>query len=1158
MQHDLVKLGETMYKAFAGVDPVRRTSSSSVDVVGEATSADGSPGGGGGGGCGGGPSKRRSMGSLDSGKDSLTDGKYVPLRDMGYPTSLCICVGSLLDASNTRRPDRYNSIDEVEADLVLMTGKPDRYLFDPRPTASSTPASTPSVPMSAASIVNGAIDSSRLSFPTNKLYGRDQQLAELLHIFQHVLVEGGQREFVTLTGYAGTGKTALVEQLRKPLASMSGNLICCKFDKLNNTQPMQVIFNAFDAYCKEIAGIGGCSRKTPEIPNMPCYCHVREAVQKTLGGNISVLTDLMPNMRHLAVDDEVMSSGSTDLPGVEALNRFIYFFRMFVRAIASTKTPLVLFLDDLQWSDAAALELISTLASDSEVKSMLFVATYREEDVSQDHPLHSELARLRVSGIRINSLSLDNIGGKDLNAYVSDVLNLSPRITRPLAEVVHAKTTGNILFVVEFLRSLSAEGLLRFSARSRRWEWDAEAIQARSVDDNVVGLIMKKMLNLDKDMQWMLKVAACLGSQSNGETLIQLLLSGQRSMAMVTATLDVAVKKGLMAKVGSDYKFPHDQIEQAAYSLIPVEQRPALHLSIGRTLWGHQTADQLGDRLELVVNQLSRGADLISDQNEQVRFAELCLVAGRKAKAGSAFLLASTYLLQGIVLLNEDSWTHHYKLCLELHSSCAEAQFATGNHAGISISVNPIMSHGQNLQDKMRAYYTLLRSLGAKGQQSDAVTCGLGLLSALGESLPANPQKQDADNEFQKTENMLRNFNVVDISSGKILVNTQKASAIKALFLLIRHAHMVNQMLMSIMICRMVQLSILFGVSKESAFAFAAYGTLCSKYVGIDDACLYGKVALSIVERFNAKDVLARVTCVLNDFLIFKEPLQSRLPSLKNAYEIGLQMGDIEWALTDANIYILTAIQSGRNLSVLSSEIQSFMQQMKVYKHHTLIVATLYNRFVTNLIEDTGDPTDLALNSDEFVGMTQEVKRISIVNRGYFLRLWLAYLFGNYQLAADMAERRWEMNKSRPFRSSSLANETFYTGLAAVMMVRKGGAVEMKWKGVALAGRDELKKWMSHSDWNFAHKYLLLSAEIEFYLNKNAEEASKLYDRAIESAKKHSFQSELALAYERTAMLYESNLNQAKALEYYRLAHQAYVDWGGDTKARQLYEKTVV
>ena len=296
-RHDLVKLGEIMYKAFAGVDPVRQSSSSSVEAIGE-PSADGSSGG---------PSKRRSLGALDSGKVASPDGSYVPLRDVGFPTSLCICVSSLLDAANEQCPDRYVAIKEVEADLVLMTGKPDRYLFDPKPT-SLTPASAPSVPMSAASIVNGAIDSSRLSFPTNKLYGRDQQLAELLHIFQHVLVEGGQREFITLTGYAGTGKTALVEQLHKPLASKSGNFICCKFDKLKNTQPMQVIFNAFDAYCKEIAGIGGCSRKTPEIPDMPCYCHVREAVQKTLGSNISVLTDLMPNMRHL-VDDKVMASG---------------------------------------------------------------------------------------------------------------------------------------------------------------------------------------------------------------------------------------------------------------------------------------------------------------------------------------------------------------------------------------------------------------------------------------------------------------------------------------------------------------------------------------------------------------------------------------------------------------------------------------------------------------------------------------------------------------------------------------------------------------------------------------------------------------------------------------------------------------------------------
>ena len=923
LAQDLVKVGEAMYRAFAGVDPVRAPAAAaavaaSSSEVFPSRGDENMSGRDGGDEEDPGRAKRQSLRGM-CGDDSIFSG-HTPLRDIGFPTSLCICVGSLLYASDVSCADRYMSIEEVEDDLKRMLNQPDRYLWDPPRDVGNSSG-------------GGGGGEGRLSFPT-KLYGRDQHLSELLQIFQRVIVAGGQRELVKITGFAGTGKTTLINQLREPLAAKGGNFVTAKFDKLGHVQPMQAIFNAFDEYCLEISGIGGCSRKTPEIPDLTCYCSVRESVRKALGSNGTVLTDLMPNLRHI-IGEELSESQNVAVEGIEASNRFIYFFRLLVRAIASPSSPVIFFLDDVQWADSAALEMVSTLASDGEVKCMLFVAAYREEEIAPEHPLNAELARLPLSGIRINSIGTGNIDVVDLTAFISDVLLLSPRITRSLADLVHAKTTGNILFVVQLLRSINEEGLLRYSARTRRWEWDADAIQARPVDDNVVGLLTRKMLNLDDRMQWMLKVASCFGSQCESNILMQLLLSGQNSKAATEASLNLAVREGLMAKVGASLKFPHDQIEQAAYSLIPTEQRQALHLSIGRTLWGGASAKDLGDRLELVVNQLNRGATLITDPTERTRAAELCLAAGKKVMSSSAFLLASTYLLQGIVILNDDSWKSNYELSLELHSSCAEAQYATGNHRGISASVKPIMRNGQSLEDKLRAYYTLLNSLGAKGQQADAIKCGMGLLLALEETFSDVPDKNDALLEFQKTQGMLKNLSVDEISSGNVITDTQKYAAVKTLFILVRHAHMVNQMLMSIMICRIVQLSVIYGVSKESSFAFATYGFLLSKYVGIDEACEYGKVALSLLERFNAKDVLARVTCVSNDFLIFKEPLQSRLPSLQNAYQIGLQMGDIEWGLTDANIYVLTAIQSGYKLGTLSNELKAMIQNMRLYKHHS-------------------------------------------------------------------------------------------------------------------------------------------------------------------------------------------------------------------------------
>ena len=1122
-QQDLVRLGEFMHTSLTGGASGKAAIASPISTGQQIKRRDGSGVGG-------------------------------RLCDLGLPTSLSVCVSSLLDAADASCPERYRSAAEVEADLVLMVSSPERYLF------------------------GHASVNERLLAPTtdrlpDRLYGRSLAMAELNGAFDRVVVQGGLREVVLVKGYAGTGKSALVRQLCTPLATHNGHFVTADFDEMGHVQPMSVIFQAFDNYCRAISGAETHVRL------------LRNATRAALGPHDNVLTDLMPNLR-LLMGEEATQTKAVPLGRIETLNRFIHYFRLFVRAIASKKTPVVFYFDNLQWADKGSLELIANLASDPKLSSMLFVGCYRDDIAGHPgHPLNSEMNRIQLSGILTTYISLGNLDVEMLNEFISDTFNLTPRITRPLANAVHAKTTGNIHFAVQLLRSLYDDCLLRYSARDRRWEWDVEAIESRDVDDNVVDLMTRKMLTLNQNVQVLLKVAACLGSRCNKDTLVKLLGTNPSGLNTVTSSLEIVISEGLISKIGPNhYKFSHDQIAQAAYTLITVEKQEALHLSIGRKMRKNATtADALRSDIDVIVDQLCRGSSLITDENERIEVARLCLIVGKKALSTSAFTTAARHLLQATVLLNKRSFVEHYDLSLEIHSSLAEAEYATGNHGGISIAVEPILKHGRNLKDKMQAYLAIINSLGAQGQQAKAIKSGTALLSMHGYNFPPSPDINESTEEIHKTQSILQSINVFEIATRPTIIDKKGKSAIHILFILARHAHIVNQNLMSIMVCRMIQISIEYGVCVESSFAFAAYGYVMTKFAGLEEAYKYGKVATALLDRFDSKEVLARVVCVLNDFLIFKEPLQARLPTLKNAYEVGISIGDIEWGLTVANVYTIMALQCGRPLNALADEAKGFMQQMRLYNHHTLVVASLYSRFIANLTgtSDRGDPTDFGdlSGSDEIGTLTQEVRQTSVVNRAHFLRLWMAYLFGKYDLAAEMAESRWKMANSRPLRSTSLVNETLFTGLVAVVMAsgraasRTGPATAAsssssssspsssssspeKWRAVAHSALEEMQKWAAHSDWNFSHKVKLLEAEIGYWLLGDEGSASSLYADAIRLSTEHSFGNDRALALERAGLFHaETSPDPAVGRKFMQMAYEAYLEWGSFSKARQLQER---
>ena len=411
----------------------------------------------------------------------------------------------------------------------------------------------------------------RLLIP-EKLYGREREIGTLLGAFDRVVATGAT-ELVLVSGYTGIGKSSVVKELHKALVPPRGLFASGKFDQYKRDIPYATLAQAFRSFVRPLLG-----ESEAEVGQW------RDSLSEALGPNGQLIVNLIPELELMIGKQPPVA----DLPPQDAKRRFQMVFRRFLGVFARKEHPLALFLDDLQWLDAATLDLLEHLVTHPEVRHLLLVGAYRDNEVGPAHPLIRTLEAIRDAGARVEEIVLTPLGLDDIGRLVTDALHCEPEHARPLAQLVHEKTSGNPFFAIQFLTALNEDGLLAFDPVAPAWRWDIDRIRARSYTDNVADLLVEKMKRLSVPAQEAMKQLACLGNVAEVGTLA---LVYEETEEALHAALWEAVHAGLVLRQESAYTFLHDRIQQAAYSLIPEERRADVHLRIGRMLLATMTAD---------------------------------------------------------------------------------------------------------------------------------------------------------------------------------------------------------------------------------------------------------------------------------------------------------------------------------------------------------------------------------------------------------------------------------------------------------------------------------------------------------------------------------------------------------------------------------------
>ena len=583
----------------------------------------------------------------------------------------------------------------------------------------------------------GAHDGSdRLLIP-EKLYGREAEIGALVVAFDQVVARG-TTEFVLVSGYSGVGKSSVVSELHKSLTPSRGLFAAGKFDQYKRDIPYATLAQAFQSLVRQIL-----AKSEAEVGQW------RATLLEALGPNGQIVANLIPELVLIIGEQPPVP----ELPPQDRQNRFQMAFRRFLGVFARPEHPLALFLDDLQWLDAASLDLLEHLVTHPEVKHLLLIGAYRDNEVSFVHPLIRMLASVGKAGARTTQIVLTPLGRGDVRRLVADALRCDQGLAQPLAELVHQKTAGNPFFTIQFLAALAEERLIAFDPRVLAWRWDIERIRAKGFTDNVVDLMIGKLRRLPKVTQAALQQLACLGNSCTIATLTR--VYGESEEPIHTALWE-AVRADLVLRQNSGYTFLHDRVQEAAYALISEDERAASHLRIGRALSSSlKVPEEFEENIFEIVNQFDRGAALIVSRDEREQVAELNLVAGKRAKAASAYASALAYFAAGGALLEDDKWERTSQLAFALELYRAECEYLTGDLASSEMRLELLAARAGNSVEA--ASVTCLRAtLYTNLDQSDrAIEVGLGYLLCAGIPLPSQPTVEDVRLEYERLRRRL-------------------------------------------------------------------------------------------------------------------------------------------------------------------------------------------------------------------------------------------------------------------------------------------------------------------------------------------------------------------------------------------------------------------
>jgi predicted ATPase/transcriptional regulator with GAF, ATPase, and Fis domain len=986
---------------------------------------------------------------------------------------------------------------------------------------------------------------------SQKLYGREREVEQLLAAFDQTCE--GRPMMMLATGYSGIGKTSLIQELYKPIVRRRGYFISGKFDQVARGTPFGALIQAFRGLVRQLL---------TESEEQLAAWRIRLAAM--LGGQGSALVEVIPEI-------ELIIGAQPPLPSVgpvEALNRFQFVFQNFVGALARPEHPLVVFLDDLQWADAATLSLLGPLLTSPGVQSLFLLGAYRDNEVDAAHPLMRVIRTLEAietgesAGNLVGRLLLRPLGLPDLMSFVADTLHCEPAEAAPLASLVWEKTGGNPFFAIQFLMTLRQDGFLKFDYERGCWTYRIDEITSAEMTDNVIDLMTQKIQRLSSKSQHVLTLASCIGNSFELQTLA---VVSEQSPESAANDLKEPIQEGLIrwdadssTSNPRSYGFLHDRVQQAAYAMIPEKEKQPVHLAVGRLLRDQADAEQSDERLFDIVRHLNLGGALIVEETERLALARLNLSAGRKAKSSTAYASALDYFKTGEGCLKESHWNSDYDLAFALHFEAAECHRLCANFDEADREYELLLKRSRTKLDQARVHSLRILQYENLSRYADALAAAREDLALFGVSFPDSSQGRQAalDAEIAVIQSLLDGRSIASLLDLPVMTDPETRMVMSILTNMWSSAYISGeQSLTRLISAAMVRLSLTHGNTEESAYGYVTHAiTVGPVRADYESAYEFGLLALRVNERFNDSRLRAKIYQQFQAHVtLWRRPLHTCLTYAREARRSGFESGDFTYGIYGAFTETWAAIVITADLA---QYVREYSPNLTLFKKLKVAAVGDGLKVMLNWAQALRGKTlaPLSLSDEEFDEDAYfEAYRGNPFYTMFYAaaKLHISYLLGEYSKALEAARLTRGIVH---YLSGTIWTVVcdFWTGLTLAANYRGAALDEQKvYLEEMEKARLSLAMLADNCPENYRCQSLLLSAEIERVQGQKLS-AGELYDQAIRYAEESGDLQHRALANELSARFRLEGGQETIAARLIAEARACYAQWGAVAKVEEL------
>ncbi|MGD1806326.1 trifunctional serine/threonine-protein kinase/ATP-binding protein/sensor histidine kinase [Dapis sp. BLCC M126] len=987
-----------------------------------------------------------------------------------------------------------------------------------------------------------------------KLYGREKEVQTLLDAFERVAT--GKTEMMLVAGFSGIGKTAVVNEVHKPITRQKGYFIKGKFDQFNRNIPFSAFVQAFRDLMGQILGESDAQLQ-----------EWKGKILEALGENGQVLIDVIPELERIVGGQPPVP----ELEGSAAQNRFNLLFEKFIAVFTTIEHPLTIFLDDLQWADSASLNLLKVLMGDTQTGYLLLLGAYRDNEVFPAHPLMLTLAELEKQQTTISTITLVPLSVAHINQLVAETLSCSVELVAPLTDLVYQKTKGNPFFTTQFLKGLHEDELITFNQNLGYWECDLVKVQDAALTDDVVEFMAGRLHKLPEATQGVLKLAACIGNQFDIETLAIICETPSEEVA---AALWSALREGLILPKSEAYKFfqgwkkeedntegitvgyrfLHDRVQQAAYSLIATGEEKVTHLNIGKLLLEKTSNDQQENKLFDIVNHLNIGIELVTSSRERNALVLLNLRASQKAKTSTAYVAASGYLAIAMDLLPENSWEIQYDLTLELHEERAEIEDLKGDFTASKKYIEAIIAFAKKNLEKARIHKLLIVQYAAMADFEASIQAGITGLQLLGINFPQQNLSEAVEQEYSLAQKTLGERQISELEQLQEIENPKIKVAISLLLSMQPVGYFYKLDVWALAIVKCAHLLMKYGNTAEAAPAYSQYGIYLNLHSEeFRTGYKFGRLGVNLSERYFNKSLQSMTYCSFGLCLSpWVEPAKiSNNLSLKG-YNSGLEYGNLQWAGYNLAYRLFMLIFAGDHIqdTLKASEVCLAFGE-KRQDQVVIDMARSCQKLLSQL-----EAVEFAETETEAEGQEEAnfIATMAYTPQYLILKSQVLYLQNQPQKALEYAIEAKSVVKSIQGNISEVEHNFYYS--LSLLALHQPGSIDVNssdWQQ-AIANQEQMKIWANNCPENFLHRYLIVAAEMA-RISGQILEAIDFYDSAISEAKSNEFIQNEAIANELAAKFYLDWGKEKIACTYMQEAYYCYAQWGAKAKTDDLEKR---